>query len=365
VEHKEAGTDVNAAGTHVVQRMWPSRGAILGVLFATLGRAGIARGQEAGGDREAIHVLALGSATCLSEPWFFEQVEARTSRVRRADAGTTARTFVVSVKPEAGGFVGRLVVVEPTGQTEPRVVHASTCDQAASGLALIAAVSIDALAQEPTHTAPPVAPPAPTPPPVAPLAPLVPAAPDASAAAPPRDAPSWTFAAGGSAAPMSLPDAGLGFGAFVDVTREAPGIFAPELRLSGARTAGATVNTSVRSGQPIWLTLDLSFCPLRTARRVLSACADIEGGALHVDASTAGASSPSRPWIAPGLGGRISFPDLSIASRLQLLVDLDLAVRAPLVRDTFYFLDNPSNFQVYRTPVLVARGEIDVGLRFW
>jgi hypothetical protein len=338
--------------------MWPSRGAILGVSFATLatlGRAGIARGQEADGDREAIHVLVEGSATCLSETRLFEQLEARTSRVRRADAGTTARTFVVSVKPEAGGFVGRLVVVEPTGRTEPRVVHASTCDQAASGLALIAAISIDARAQEPTHTAPPAAPPAPD----------VPAAPDASAAAPPRNAPSWTFAAGGSAAPMSLPDAGLGFGAFVGVTREAPGIFAPELRISGTRTAGATVTTSVGSGQPIWLTLDLSFCPLRTAHRVLSACADVEGGVLQVDASATGPSSPSRPWIAPGLGGRISFPDLSIASRLQLLVDLDLAVRAPLLRDTFYSLGNPSNFEVYRAPVLVARGEIDVGLRFW
>lgn len=335
--------------------MWSSRAAILGVLFATLVRAGIARAQEASSDREAIHVLVEGSATCLSETRFFEQVEARTARVRRADAGTTARTFVVGVKPEPGGYVGRLVVIEPTGPTEPREVHAPTCDQATSGLALIAAVSIDAFAEQPTDTAPPAAPPAPD----------APAAPDASAA-PFRNGPSWTFAAGGSAAPMSLPDAELGFGGFVDVTREALGIFAPELRLSGARAAGPTVTTSIGSGQPIWLTLDLSFCPLRTARRVLSACADVEGGVLHVDASAAGSSSsPSRPWIAPGLGGRISFPDVSIASRLQLLVDLGLAVRAPLVRDTFYFLDNPSNFQVYRAPVLVARGEIDVGLRFW
>ena len=84
--------------------MWPSRCAIFGVLLAMLSRPGVARAQEARGDREAIHVLVEGSAACLSETRFFEQVEARTSRVRRADAGTTARTFVVGVRPEPGGY---------------------------------------------------------------------------------------------------------------------------------------------------------------------------------------------------------------------------------------------------------------------
>jgi hypothetical protein len=142
-------------------------------LLAVLCRAGIARGQDAGGDREPIHVRVDGSASCLSEAGFFQQVEARTSRVRRADAGESARIFVVSVKPEARGFVGSLVVVEPSGPTEPRVVHASSCDQATSALALIAAVSIDSVAKSPPVTEP-----------VAPPAPEVPAAPAASAAAP-------------------------------------------------------------------------------------------------------------------------------------------------------------------------------------
>jgi hypothetical protein len=142
-------------------------------LFAALGRAGVARAQDAGGDREPIHVQVDGSAGCLSEAQFFERVEARTSRVRRADAGESGRTFVVSVKPEAGGFVGSLVVVEPSGPTEPRVVHTSLCDQASSALAFIAAVSIDSLAKTATVTVPPVEPPAPG----------VPAAPAATAPA--------------------------------------------------------------------------------------------------------------------------------------------------------------------------------------
>ena len=100
-------------------------------------------------------------------------MQARTSRVRRAVEGESARTFVVSVKPEAGGFVGSLVVVEPGGPTEPRVVRASSCDQASSALAFIAAVSIDSTAK----TAPVAALP------VAPGEPDVPAAPAPSAAA--------------------------------------------------------------------------------------------------------------------------------------------------------------------------------------
>lgn len=149
-----------------------SRGVVLGILFATLGRAGIARAQDAGGDREPIHVQVDSSASCLSEARFFERLEARTSRVRRANAGESARTFVVSVNPEAGGFFGRLVVIEPSGPTEPRVVRASSCDEATSALAFIAAVSIDSHANAATVAGP-----------VAPQAPAVPAASAASAAA--------------------------------------------------------------------------------------------------------------------------------------------------------------------------------------
>ncbi len=333
------------------------RGLLLGVLLAAFGPTRIARAQVAGGDREPIQVRIDGSTSCLTEARFFEQVQARTPRVRRAEAGEAARTFDVGVTPEGGGrFVGRLVVVDATGPTEPRVVRASSCDEATSALALIAAVSIDARASTATVTAP-----------ISPPASEARATPMESATTPPPGGPtrSWTLAAGGRTDPLTIPSPGIGFGAFVGVALDAPDVFAPELRLAGARTEGSTVDTSAGSGQPIWLTLDLSFCPVHTARRVLAACADLEGGTLEVDTSAAGASSRSRPWLAPGLGGRLSVPDVSLAPRLQLLLELELGLRVPLVRDTFYFFDNPSNFQVYEAPVIMAHAAIDVGLRFW
>jgi hypothetical protein len=332
------------------------RGLLFGVFLAALGPTRIARAQAPGGEREPIQVQVDGSTSCLSEARFFEQVQARTPRVRRAEAGEAARTFDVGVKPEGGSFVGRLVVVEPTGPTEPRVVRASSCDEATSALALIAAVSIDARAST-----------APAPAPTSLPAPEARATPMESATTPPPGGPTrtWSFAAGGSTDPLTIPTPGIGFGAFVGVGLDGPGVFTPELRLAGARTEGSTVNTSAGSGQPIWLTLDLSFCPVHSARHVLAACADFEGGTLQVDTSAAGASSRSRPWLAPGLGGRLSVPDVSLASRLQLLLELEVGLRVPLVRDTFYFFDNPSNFQVYEAPVLMAHAAIDVGLRFW
>jgi hypothetical protein len=154
-------------------------------------------------------------------------------------------------------------------------------------------------------------------------------------------------------------------GVFLDVALDVPGVFAPDLRLSGARRTGAAVTTPVGTGSPLWLTLDLSFCPVRTLHRALTACADVEGGALQVHATGPGTSGQSRPWVAPGLEGRLGWPVVGGAGGTELLGELEVGLRAPLVRDTFYFLDNPSDFRIYAAPALIAHGAIHLGVRFW
>ncbi len=325
------------------------------ILLAVLGGAVFARAQDEVLEREPIHVRVDDATSCLSAARFFDQVHARTSRVRLAEAEENARTFVVSVNAEGTHFVGRLVLVQPTGPTEPRIVRASSCDEATSALALAAAVSIDAVGG--TATAP-----------VASPASSVPTTPSESVSASmtPPDTAHWMFAVGGRFEVLTQPpEAAPGGGAFLAATLDRADVFAPEVRLGGMVTAGTPVTTPAGSAQPVWLTLDLSLCPFRVAGRVLAACADFEGGTLQVNSTSAGANSPSRPWLAPGLSGRLSWPGLALTRRAELLLDAEVGARVPLERDTFYFLDNPSNFQVYAAPTVVGHASVDVGLRFW
>ena len=285
-----------------------SRRALAAALVASsIGLAAVASAQHEAPDREPIRIQLDPANRCFTADQLFAEIQSRTARVRRAGS-EPARTLVVSVTSEGREVVGRIALADEARQTEPRVVRASTCAEALSGLALIAALSIE---------------------------------PD-----------------GSSCRVLFAP------GAFVDLAADTPSFFAPELRLAGTRTMGRVVTTAEGTGSPLWLTLDLSFCPVRTRGVALSACADVEAGSLHVNATGQSTASPSRPWLAPGVEGRLASPSISILPGADLVLDLELGLRAPVTRDTFYFLDNPNNLEIYGAPALLAHGAIDVAVRF-
>jgi hypothetical protein len=104
---------------------------------------------------------------------------------------------------------------------------------------------------------------------------------------------------------------------------------------------------------------------VRALGQILAACADVEAGTLAVNATGVGTRDQTRAWVAPGVAARVSWPHIALGTHAELLVDLEVGLRVPLLRDTFYFLDNPNNYQVYDTPSVVGRGAVDVGMRFW
>ncbi len=334
---------------------------------------------------EPVRVQVEG-LSCTDPDRVYEQIAARTSMVRRAVDGEAARSILVTLAPEDTGVVGSLRLRDDRGESDARVFHATTCEQAVAAMALAAALSIDPESADPGTSAPSAAPsvvhaadpvPAASSPPKtdAPVSPQSPSRPRDDASAIPNEArrvatqeARWSFSLGGSADAVATQgiggDVALAPGAWLGAARSFSRHVALDARIAAQRTEGSSVSTSEGTGKPTWLTLDLIVCPFRWFDDVVAACADVQAGALQVAASGVATSSQSRSWVAPGLAGRIQWPAVSLAEGVALTADAQLGARAPVLRNTFHLLDNPSEFVVYAAPAVVAYGEIDVGVRF-
>jgi len=371
-----------------------SRWIVLALGCSILGATTSAAGQTDGRSPQSEPVrVRVESTDCVDAERFYREISARTALVRQAAGDEPARTVIVTVTPEATGVAGSLRFRDEGRETDARVFHAATCDEAVTAMALAAALSIDPNSTNPSPGAPVQATPSLAT--VGAAAAVIPPAaptkkPDAeSSVAPPRttaggSAPEfperpavepappsttrWSFSLGGTAeadATQGLgEDVALSPGIYVGISRDLSRHVALDLRLAAQRTEGSSVSMSEGTGKPTWLTLDPMVCPFRWLDHVISACADVQAGTLQVSATGADTSSQTKPWVALGLAGRITWPDVALGPKLALVVDAQLGARAPLMRDNFHFLDNPSVDVVYVPPALVAHGEIDVGLRF-
>jgi hypothetical protein len=127
---------------------------VLGRAFQGLGRSAFALSVVAGfgfvamraaAEEEAVRVAYTAPDSCPDEQAFVSRVRARTQHGRFAEPGELARTFDVSLIESAGaaGFAGQIAFVDVDGRSARRNVAGATCDEVASSLALIMALSID------------------------------------------------------------------------------------------------------------------------------------------------------------------------------------------------------------------------------
>jgi len=132
-------------------------GALLGLAQATtiVGASLTARAEEVG---EPI-VLAYRGPPCTSEVDLFEQIRARSAKVRWARPGERARVFQVSVAEGKRGSVmtGEVSTLQLEGKPSVRTVSGGTCRDVTDALALVIAVAIDpdALSSTPPPAASP------------------------------------------------------------------------------------------------------------------------------------------------------------------------------------------------------------------
>lgn len=345
---------------------WPVAIAALAVLFGV--------GHALAADAEPLALVYDAPSTCPGMAAFFGQITGRTSKVRAPSAGETARALHVRVAQSAGGFIGHLHFEDAGTKSSPRAVEGKTCGEVVEALGLIAALAVDpkasiALPAAPAAPAPAAdaeAPPpidaaAPEPPPVAPVEP-----PPERHEPPGRPPPSMgnhlRFGVGVGIEGSSL--AGfLGAGRlFVDVSaRERSGaLLAPSLRGAFMRSLDAEQSPQVGSATLRWTVGALEGCPIRwelASMLSLRPCAAFAAGVVSADATgVTAARQRSRLWMAADLDGRLAWELLR-----YLDLELEVGVRAPLTRETFFF---QPGVEVYQAPFAAVFGRIGAAVRF-
>jgi hypothetical protein len=323
----------------------------------------------AAAEEEAVRVAYVAPASCPDEQVFVARVRARTEHGRFADPGELARTFEVRLsEPEHGeGFSGQIEFIDVDGSSARRSVTGASCDEVASSLALIMALSID---DRVAQTAVREQESSPSPPPAAARAPTQETAP-ARAASPatrqrsPESVPlhlRWQFGLNAGVLSWVSPRVAPLFGGFAELgSREHAGA----LRLSAfdARQSQLVSGADAHFATD-WLRLD--FCPLAVAvapHVALSPCAAFDGGVLSARASgSALVPKPSRTllWAAG-----VALARLTWEIRGHFLVGLDGELAVPFVHQSFV-LNNPNApaTPVFQVPTLGFGAKAGVGVRF-
>lgn len=292
------------------------------------------------------------AAACPDDAAFWERVTARAPGARRADAGepSDVRAFTATLAPRGERVEGRLDVRDIDGTASTRTIEAATCDDAASALALVAALAIEERAAERAAAAPALAPAPTATPPIPPSQPA------------PARRPRWRVRVG-TGVDVTVgraPSALFGLALFVGLRREradsTAGLTGPAFRLTLAWAPSGAIEADAQSAAFTWWTGRLEGCPVTWA---LSAglhaepCLVLEGGAVAANGrTTVDPRSATRPWLAGGANVRVT---ARIAAGVG--VELGAAVLVPFVRDRFAFASGATVLQV---PVI--EGLFDAGL---
>jgi hypothetical protein len=320
------------------------------VVFATL----LASAPLFAEDVTPVKLSYAAASGCADERGFFEQVAARTQRVRLADASEPATALLVSIREVPGGLAGKLELRGDEGTTAAREVKAASCDQVVAALAIMAALAIDPDAStEPLpkpRAAPPPSPPRPVVrPPPEPIA-LEPA---------PALRSRWKV--GVSLAVLSgvFSDPVLAVRPFVELAREGQSRSGYTLRLSAARFQSKVVR-SEGTGEFALNSARLEACPLhlRTWEPVwVSACPLLDAGWLEArGADVTPRQSLTRGWLAAGGTLRIQLRLLEI-----LALEASGELFFPFVRDRFFV---GSDATVHQTGAVGGGGAIGLGVFF-
>jgi hypothetical protein len=294
------------------------------------------------------------SSGCAGERGFFEQVTARTQRVRLAKPSERATVLHVSIREVPGGLAGSIELRGDEGTTSAREVKAQSCDQVVAALAIMAALAIDPDAStEPLpkpRPAPKPPPPKPAPQPVVKPAPTEPA---------PSLRSHWKVGISLAALAGVFDDSVLAVRPFVELAREGRPAWGYTVRLSGARFE-SKFTRSEGTGEFALYSGRLEPCPahLRAWEPVwISACLVLDAGWLEArGADVTPRQSVSRFWLAAGPTARVELRVLEI-----LALEASGELFFPFVRDRFFVGKDAT---VHRTPAVGGGGAIGLGVFF-
>jgi len=318
---------------------------------------------------ESVWISYDAPAVCPDQAAFYQRVRSRTDRGRFTDSGEITRALEISIREDHARYVGSIAFFDEEGHIVSRRVRGATCDEVASSLALITALTIEAHASEVATEDPEQpetalealaepAPPAPLPSPLAELADPIPEPADEPSRG--RSAVHWTAGASAGAVGWVAPSASIAWGAFAEVVSRRARWNA---RLSvfyaheHERVAVGAADFST-----VWARLEA--CPLRVSpvsELAFGVCLGIDAGRLRAagqnGAQLTDATSANVVWAA-GVGlARISW---DIEQRWVIGLDGELA--APLVRHEFVF--GGQSAPVFAVPAIGAGGNVTAGLRF-
>lgn len=314
-------------------------------------------------------------AMCPDSAAFFEQVRARTTRVRAPKDGESARTLVVRIAPVGRGFVGHLHFEDAGTTTSPRVFEMSSCAEVIEALGLSAALAVDPSASTapadslpaslpppspPPPSSPPPPPPPPAPPPSTSVGPPIVAAPTPAErpTSRPLDA---RFGAGIAVEAASLGTFIPSGRVFLEATmREHAPVFAPSLRVFVTRSLDVDQSPHIGTASMRWTTGGIDACPIRVpfaSTLAFRPCLEAAAGTIAAQVSGVDAAkNRSRAWVTVDIHGRLSW---ELARFVAL--DAEAGAVAPLVRETFFFL--PST-DVYQADTIGVFGRAGATVRF-
>jgi hypothetical protein len=303
---------------------------------------------------------------CPSQSEFTAMVRARTSRWHLADAGESARTFVVEVSADAQGTRGRLSIVGVEHDESERELAGPGCDTVVNGIALMTALAIDPEASTGAVVVPAAAPSVEQPPPARP--PAVPASTSIESR--------WQTAVGGGLGAVTLfPELAPSAHAFMEVSRLRRVSLSPSVRAQVAYARSPLAGTPSSHAQLDWIDAGLSACPwlfqlagpppddrLVAAGLYVQPCFSASLGMIRgVGVDVPHAQSRDAMWLDVGALVRVRW----LMGELWFL-SVEGGTAFPLLHPAFHVdATSPSPpLGVYTTPLAVAVASASVGVRF-
>ena len=279
-------------------------------------------------------------AECPNRDSFWGQLWARSSRLQGTRAGDLAMTLGARISGANGQYVGQLLLVDSTGAVVQREVAGPTCLDVSTALALITAVTLDALPAQ------------------LPAALSVPAR---QKKMPRRVALGPVVGFHTAVAPVTVPTVGLS-ATFHDRQR----FGSPELRLEALVSLDVErhpvyddARATIGHARFLWMSSRTTACPLQVnlASTTLGPCGVVEFGGLSGSGSNLKRESRSKTgwWFAPGALLNWSLQANPVWFRLAG------GAVFPVVRDKFLFQQEPVTFQAHS---LAGVAEFEVAWAF-
>ncbi len=261
-------------------------------------------------------------------------VSARSSQLDFVSTDDAKRVFEVVVEPTPQGFVGSLEVIDVVGGRTKRSFEAPSCDEIASALSLLVALTADPRSEpDPPHVSRPAT--------------SVEATRDAPRPPRPSSKPAISLGANVGATSGVAPTVVFGPAAFVDVSIEERGTLCPEARLTVQVADTGLLGPESRSARFRWGRLGIDACPFRLgSANSLSFRPCAVGGIGAVAAEGLEIAKPTS-------GARLWW-DVGVAARARWKVgrtffgEAQAALLVPLAPQSFVF-EKP-HWVVHETP---------------